>query len=281
MVLSINDPEGYRLAEVRQIRPNGLRGAGTYLLVLTVEMSVGPVRAATELHNLVLRVEIENDKGREVIGWGEVEDHGVVRLTQHTTHRQLSFLIQLSPHQLEAIESRRNGGDLKLSVWMFGEARQGAKMNGFAERSEYVLTQQEWLGALEKMGARRTLLFELALPSGDDSARTVLAEILTKAHSHLLKGHYDEVVGFCRQAVEYIEKRNDDKALVENAREKYRSNRESMDVAERLLFLREVLKNVTHLGSHYCDKPGFSRQQAHAVLGMTVALLSADSGKFI
>jgi len=76
----------------------------------------------------------------------------------------------------------------------------------------------------------------------------------------------------CRQAIELVEKYRKDKNKGATAVLKYKENRQDMNTEERMMFLREGLKNITQLGAHHGDE--FSRYQAQAVLGMTVSLLS-------
>lgn len=57
------------------------------------------------------------------------------------------------------------------------------------------------------------------------------------------------------------------------------AERKNMSSDERLLSLREQLKNVCQLGAHGSES--FTRSQAKAVLGMTMALLAEPTVGFV
>lgn len=275
MSIDITNSSMTRIAEARHIRVNGYRGVGAYTAVVTLDLSLTAVKTRTELRRLAIRLRLPPDRGGGIIGSGELEDHGIISLLEYATQRNVSFLVPLSPHQVAALEQYRSGGDLQMAVWLFGEIWKDATCEHFATTGTITVTQQEWLAALQEMGFRRTLLFGLTLPDPEDENTKALASLLDAARAHLLKGHYDESVASCRKAIELIEKKNVDQVAARRARKKYEESREEMDVHERLLMVREVLKNVSHLGVHYNESPGFSRDQAYTVLGMTVALLSS------
>lgn len=77
----------------------------------------------------------------------------------------------------------------------------------------------------------------------------------------------------CRHIIESIEELRDDKREAMDAnRMAHSSARKEMSSIERLLSLREQLKNVCQLGGH--GREAFTRSQALSVLGMTMALIS-------
>ena len=69
-----------------------------------------------------------------------------------------------------------------------------------------------------------------------------------------------------------MEKLNNDKKHAKKAVDKYKEKRMDMCTIERMLFLREALKNITHLGAHHEDQ--ISRHQAQSILGITVSVLA-------
>ena len=272
-MISITDSQGYRLAEVRTIHVSGLPAIGGYVLVCRLDVSIGKVNAETLIRDLSIRLELAGREINGLIGYGISDGRPEVRWFDHSSHEQMIFLIQLSPYQVEAVEKIRNGGDIQFSVWLYGEVQQADKVTAIREQSEYRIPQQEWVQALGQMNYRNVLLFELPLPPAKNE-KSPLAELLSKAQEHLVSGRYDESILCCRQAIECVENSNSDRRLAANAVEKYKTSRTEMDVNERIVFLREALKNITHSAGHYNDREGFSYNQARMVLGVTVAILS-------
>jgi hypothetical protein len=135
--------------------------------------------------------------------------------------------------------------------------------------------REQWLGALKNAGYRSTLLFEVPLPdtSGD------LEALFSKAQELIEIGHYKDAVLKCRLIVEQVESVREDKQASASANKlAHSSERRDMSSIDRLLSLREQLKNVCQLGAHGTED--FTRSQAKAVLGMTMALLAEPTVGF-
>ncbi|MDH5785855.1 MAG: hypothetical protein OEZ16_09645 [Chromatiales bacterium] len=271
MVISIGGFDGPRLAEVKSVSIHGNQGCGVYVLYLSLKVIAGNLTSDAFLSQLSCRLEV----GKQPIKLanGEYEAAPVVRWTQYTEDTQLGFFFYLSSSQVNAIEQVRNSGDAPISVWLSGSVSYEGKSQSFLDKGDYVIPKQQWLQALAEMHYQDTLLFELLMPSGTDSNSSEVKSLLERAQSHILNGHYQEAIGLCRQAIEFVENYRDDKKQASQAVEKYKDRRKEMNVIERMLFLREGLKNITHLGNHNSEE--FSRQQAQSVLGITVALLSS------
>jgi hypothetical protein len=119
-------------------------------------------------------------------------------------------------------------------------------------------------------------LFEVPLPnaSGD------LKALFSKAQEFIEIGHYKDAVMQCRHIVEQVEALREDKQASAAANKKaHSSDRKDMSSIERLMSLREQLKNICQLGAHGNEE--FTRSQARAVLGMTMALLAEPTVGFV
>lgn len=67
------------------------------------------------------------------------------------------------------------------------------------------MNQGGWVGVLEQMGYRRTLLIEVPVPSDGRPAGLVQAvELLGKAQEHILHGRDRDTVAACRVVLEAI-----------------------------------------------------------------------------
>lgn len=272
MNLSIGGHNGPKLAEIRKITAHGNPGCGCYLLYLQMEASVLKLTSNAEITELVSRIELQDP--RISIAYGTLDGGPRISFGEYTDHIHIGFHYYLSGSQISAVEKARGTGDLNLSIWLYGATHYSGKTSTFTSQESLKILKQEWLEALDKMGYKKTLLFELPMPSENYNPDKDILEILQRAQNHILNGAYQESAGLCRQAIEIIEKQRDDQDKSRDAVNKYRSlERKDMSVDERMLLLREILKNITHLGNHPEDS--FSRYQAQSILGMTVALLSS------
>jgi len=271
MGISFGGFGGPRIAEVKDVSAHGVPGCGVYVLYLRLTTLAANLSSEAFISQLTCR--IETSKPCLKISTGVIDSHPIIRWTEHTDDSQLGFFFYLSASQITSIEEFRNSSDLNLSIWLSGVVEYEGQKNDFNDKDDYVIPKQQWLEALAAMKYKDTLLFELPMPIDTDSNNKDIKSLLERAQSHILNGHYQETIGLCRQAIEFVEKSRKDKKEASVAVTKYKDNRKEMNTVERMLFLREGLKNITQLGAHHSEE--FSREQAQAVLGMTVALLSS------
>lgn len=271
MTISLEDPKGRRVAELREVKVHGLPGVGLYTLVLNLHFAPMQPKEDTRVRNASMRLEW-GDSAQRMIGVAQA-DNSPLQISQYSSECQIGFRLPIYAAQIENIERRRNGADFKLVLWFSGEVEQAGQSKSNTGRLEFPVRQQDWIEALQRMEYRRTMLFELPVPTSDSP----IGLLVEKAQAFLYRGEYDEAVIRCRQAIEKIEGLMSDKAAASRVVNKYRSDqrdRQSMDAIERSLFLRESLKHATHLAAHDTDDHrGYSRDQAKAILGTTIAVL--------
>ncbi len=270
MGISFGDFGGLKIAEVKNVTAHGVSGCGVYVLYLNLTTLVSNLKSEAFISHLSCRIETKAPCFK--ISSGVLDGHPIIRWSEYTDDSQIGFFFYLNASQISAIEEFRNDGDLNLSIWLSGVVDYEGQKNDFYDKDDYVISKQQWLEALAAMKYKDTLLFELAMPIDSDSDNENIKVLLERAQNHILIGHYQESIGMCRQAIELVEKERKDKKKASEAVKKYKDNRHEMNAIERMLFLREGLKNITQLGAHHSEE--FSRQQAQSVLGMTVALLS-------
>ena len=271
MSISLDDPSGFRIAELREVRVHGLPGIGTYTLVLNMHFTATQPKAETCIRNISIRLEWGNNEQR-MIGVA-LPDSPPIRISQYSTDIQIGFRLPISAAQIEDIERRRNGVGFKLVLWFIGEVEQAGQFKSISGRYEFAIRQQDWIEALGCMEYGRTMLFELPVPSLDSP----IGKLVAKAQAYLHKGEYGQAVTCCRQAIEKMEDLAGDKSAASRAVDKYRDDRKGMDSTERLLFLRESIKHATHLAVHHSQNHnGYSRDQAKSIVGTTIALLGSN-----
>jgi len=179
------------------------------------------------------------------------------------------FEVVLTLEQINAIEAIRQDGDLKLVVTLKALLSSSSGLERSYERSEVVVPREVWLKALRSSGFCRAVLYEIPFSASDID----IESFLTKARGFIETGHYKDAVMQCRHIIEWLEEQRGDKREAAAAnRMAHSDSRKDMTSIERLLSLREQLKNVCQLGGH--GREAFTRSQALSVLGMTMALIS-------
>jgi hypothetical protein len=195
----------------------------------------------------------------------------IIQCTQYpNNNEQLSFEVLLTKEQVNALEEYRQDKDLKLNLGLKALTSSGGTLLSNYDCEDFIVPREHWLKALSNSGFRQTLLFEVPLPS----TAYELVGLYLKAQEFIETGHYKDAVMQCRHILEHTEAHRDDKALAQAANKKAqnRQERQDMSAIERMLSMREQIKNVCQLGAH--GPENFTRSQAKSVLGMTMALLA-------
>jgi hypothetical protein len=280
MSISIESPSGHRLAEIKRMSVHGLPGVGGYTLAINLHFIVAAPVSETFLDNLSIRIDWGDNKQR-MLGNSIPEQAQPISIKQYDNEKTVTFRLLLLPSQIEAIEALRNAGDVHLSIWLIGRVVNEGKSGSIQQQSTFKVSQQEWVEALNRMEYSSSFLFELTLPFSANQKEPAV-DIIKKAQYHLMRGHYDECVGECRKLLEAYPHTAEDTKALKSARSKLKGDqaaRETMDLPERMLSLRDALTNATHLAHHHNLGDGYSRDQARTILGCTVSLLSAFSYK--
>lgn len=127
--------------------------------------------------------------------------------------RELKLGLFLTPHQLDALETRRNGSgfDLKIQLWssfVFSPKSPNQYRPQYPAHSEfksYHVEQSQWLRVLNEMGHSSTVVFELPMPSASNAQLLVSVRThLESAQKLLTEGNFRESVGKCRDALEVL-----------------------------------------------------------------------------
>lgn len=274
MPLSIKNSTSNTIAEIRTIQIHGKRGVGNYALLFRLNLIPIGIHEEYVVRDSQLRVELQTINGNRILGWSNKDGTGVVHLNQYSGPHDVFFFMPLSTAQIEALEKQRAGGDLNIYVWFTGCLIQSGKLYDFSDGSAFSIPQQQWLATLGEMEFSRSLIFDIRFFDKNGAGSDSPEALLRNAWQHFHKGHYSDAVSHCRKAIEFVEQHNVDKVSASEAISKYKNHREDMTVIERMLFLREALKNVTQLGIHYTGDADFSRRQAQAILGATIALVA-------
>ncbi|MCG7876957.1 MAG: hypothetical protein N0C90_11575 [Candidatus Thiodiazotropha endolucinida] len=274
MRISIRHDSEY-IVEFDQLSINGREAVGGYAFNFLLNGSRQGCESQISVFAISLSLSLSGSV-KPIVTYIPSSTQLVQCFTFPNNSEQLHFEVVLTREQINAIEENRREKDLILNLGLRALTSSGGSVWPSFESTDVTVPREHWLGALKNSGFRQTLLFEVPLPSVADE----LIALLSKAQEFIETGHYKDAVMQCRHIIEHVETIRGDKnlSIAANKMSQTRQEREVMTAIERMLNLREQLKNVCQLGAHGSEY--FTRSQAKAVLGMTMALLAEPTVGF-
>lgn len=264
---------GDYLVEFDQLTVYGREAAGGYGFVFSVRGGRQACQNKMVIFDIGLSISLP-DPARPLVTSVPASTR-IIQCHNFSNREQVDFEAVLTREQVNALEEYRQEKDLKLNFGLKALTASGDELLSSFDFTDATIAREQWLGALKSAGYRNTLIFEIPLPT---TAGGLMA-LFTKAQEFIETGHYKDAVMQCRRIVEQVQLIRGDKKLSSDANAKAHTHgRKDMTAIERLLSLREQLKNICQLGAHGTE--GFTRSQAKAVLGMTMALLAEPSVGF-
>jgi hypothetical protein len=277
---------GNIIADLTMRSISGTPGIAFHRLVFSCDISVYAWQSLDAVvQDLRGDVFVRPSSGLETLLGSVQPDSAYVIDTRETAYQsQLNFFIDLDRRRLEAVEELRKGGDLSFRLVVAGIA-DAASRHGPRRVHDSGLSlsvnQRTWIDTLKNMQYGQYLLFEIPVPHAEAAGELKRAcEYFEKAREQFWIGHYDESVGDCRKALESLSASLGDKEEVKRVKDAYfakKDQREDMSIRERLLFLREVTKHMTHPAAHGVDpqsQGAYDNRDARLVLAMTAILLA-------
>lgn len=199
---------------------------------------------------------------------------------QHTATGSITLEIELDAGRIEAIERIRLGGDLFFKLTLYGSAYGGGDTHSRAVQDvlHFRANQSSWIEILDQMGYRQTMLLEIPVAGGEISPQlSEAAKHLQTAQAHLLRGHFRDAVGACRDVMELLSAAlTDEEGQLPGTIKAWFDDTRSMGKGERLRIVRRALKVLAHPARH-ADQVATSIEwgptDARAAIIMAAALL--------
>ena len=193
------------IAEATLTRIGGQPGLGFHRLVADVEFDVhgGSGRIDLSLSDLtgVMWLQGQGHPGNYLGQLHRQAGNAPIATPKYPSKQVASFEIEMDGRRLDAIEDVRAGRDLAFQLLLTANIVVAATGPREPSRSElfYQANQATWVGVLDGMGYRRTLLLEIPMPDQDAPEQLRQAvEYLRQAQDQMLHGKYREAVGACR-----------------------------------------------------------------------------------
>lgn len=200
---------------------------------------------------------------------------------QYTYKVNIPFEIELDARRVEAIERVRLGEDLVFRLSLYGVAHGGREKHSQAVQAtlQHRANQGTWIEILGQMGYRKIMLLEIPVLGDEVSPQfPAAAEHLQTAQAHMLRGHFRDAVGACRDVMESLSSAlNDEGAQLPDAIKSWFDGARAMSKEERLRIVRKALKILTHPARH-ADEVSTAIEwgpaDARAAIIMAAALLN-------
>lgn len=272
MRISIKHDSKY-LIEFDQVQVNGRKALGGYALTFTLKGMASLIDPPVMIYDLHLILSTANQKS--LIASSIRSSSQIIQIGAYSGSEQVSFEAMFTKEQINALEEYRQEKELQLNFGLRATTSSGSEPRVSLDNIDVIISREHWLNALKDSGFRKTILYEVPLPDVDEE----MNGFIVKAQTFIETGHYKEAVIQCRHIIEAIEGIRDDRKLSIAANTKaHGSERKDMTAIERMLSLREQIKNVCQLGAHGSEI--FTRSQAKAVLGITLSLLAEPTVGF-
>lgn len=285
--MSMTDGNGYILADLKLGPISGRPGAGFHRIGFTCEYAFpASKQPGTRIQELCGTAWVRGSSATELL-LGQVFPESPVVLDSKSVawKTQGTLCLDLSSHQVEAIEDLRNGGDLNFRMTIAGIAEPssaaGHTQAVYEQGLSLAVNQRTWIDVLAASGYGRSLLFEIPYPTQDTSNELIQAvNHLEGAKAHFMMGHYDETVAVCRKSLDSLTAGLGDAEKLKRVKDTYfstREMREDMPIESRALFLRETVKHFAHPAAHgdvVSKQEHYDRKDARLILSITAAVLS-------
>jgi len=275
MRISISD-NGDNIAEFDQLKIHGREAVGGYAFTFVLRGTRKACEKSISIFDMRLSIALP-DPIKPLVNLNAATNQCIQCHPYPNNGEQLSFEMVLTKEQINALEEYRQENDLTLNLGLRALTLSESVPTSSYDSSDVIVHREQWLQALNSAGFRQTILFEVPLPSVSDD----IVSLYSKAQGFIETGYYKESVIQCRHIIEKIESTRGDKAQSSEANKKAhnRQERQNMNSIERLLSMREQLKNVCQLGAH--GDESFTRSQAKSILAMTMALLAEPTIGFM
>lgn len=254
---------------------------GCYELIFTLKLVIHPdnsdIRAS--LMGAQVSVARNHSQPESPLGFASPQEPFEMTTRPHITGSTPSLHLQLQPHQIAALESLRDSGDLAFRLLMKGTGWDEKQTHQVGDEISVSVSQSDWVKKLRDAGARNVILLEVPLPLENASEEWQgVVEGLQRAEEQYFNGDYVSCVGSCRLVMEELGNQSglgqgwNGEALTRLA-----SDRKKMTKCEREVALWAAAKHYADQAHHSGSKGGESeyfRSEAQFTLTLAAAAVA-------
>lgn len=197
-----------------------------------------------------------------------------VRSSNYGAESQLRFVCDLDHQRLEAIESRRAGGTLKLWLQIWPVLVAGTQfLDGDVGVLQLTVPRDAWLGFYTQVGGGQFDLIEIQYSSREAEQFKRAVTRVQEARARIVNGDYDGAIALCRNAIEALQHELDlqDDTPTQALLERRTDARRAAEYAGII----SRIKRLTNFAHHELGNPmTFSRAEAQFIVRCTESVLA-------
>jgi hypothetical protein len=265
---------------------HGQRVLGGYGLSLSIDFHLlnwsKDAGVAPQFRLLDSKVELKSAGGAVVIGYAKPEQSVPFCVGEHSMNRGLLYHLLISAQAMEHLEEARAGGNLELELKLLAEVFDPKSVRMGWSDVRCLISQSDWLVALEGCGYMKAVLFEIPIPTDLALGDAKLLHFLKSARRAFVEGRYTETVANCRDVLDQLTRYLKQQDEIATLRSLGRDERQQLSVRQRELRLRTVAMDYASLAHHQAEmNPDcvFDRSAAQMMLGVASSLASAALGR--
>lgn len=263
----------------------GGSGLGFYRLIAEVAITTHPRDIGKEIvvADIAGDLYVSAENNRNLFFVGHLTQAGgrmMITTYPHMGNSTLSLDLDLGGSRVEAIERVRLGGNLSFAVDLYGIAKQSGNevLHPVRARLNHTANQSTWIEILRQMGYRQMMLLEIPTTDAEENPRlSEAAKNLKAAQAHMLRGHFRDAVGGCRDVMEAISTAlGDEREELPEVIKSCVQGTRSMSKEDRIRILRRAFKLLTHPAKHADEVAAsieWGPEDAQAAIVMAAALL--------
>lgn len=269
------------IADVRVQEVVIARQIGSYDLQFHVQADIRPLDPGEVISAVLYSADVAvKVDGRAAIIGGSARPKVPLHLepSQAPRTEQLVFSLQLTPHQLTAVEELREASDIEFELTFHGQGQAAGYRQSVQRDWRFNVPRSKWLQRLNEAGYSETLLLEIPMPTGGLSESWKEASnALKRAQANFNNADYFACVADCRLVVEEVGIRESgDRNWLESASQLLKGTLKDMSHKNRLLILLSAIRNYTHMAHHAVGDGGhseFTRADAKFILALTADVM--------
>lgn len=257
---------------------SGNKGLGFYQLNFPVAITTQPAPkgqpsiTVTDLFGSLHARGTNSPSHPSLVGRLVANQSYFIRTSEYSGSHQVNLEVELDSARMEAIESIRLGGDLTFSVSLYGFAdSQGNKQTLYRLPCDLPVGQSDWIKVLENVGYRKTALLEIPIPTGEiNSVFSEAVAHLETAQKQMLRGHYREAVGACRDVLESLSR------FLKNENNEIQTPKQKRSKEDRINAIKKAFYDLTSAAKHSDETTSqfeWSRADAVSSIRMAATLL--------
>ncbi len=265
------------VAEVKRVSVTGEPAAGACRLVFTLAHTIHPIGDGPRwlIRPTVADIEVAlPPRALPFVRAAPYASNVALAPTRTVRDFDLQYAAIIDHSTLAAVEASRNGRDLPLVFWLYGDLYIDGvhRPDAVSLSAPLTLPAKDWTSALMAAGYGEFIHLEFAVPKtpGGEALRAALSR-LTDAHREREDGHHPDAVVKCRMVLDALDQASFGGHAPADVVNFIKTRANQLTVQERAAVVRAALAVYFSPAAH--GEMAFDRDDSGFSLAATAALL--------